>query len=103
MKKENTTLSSDFNSLSAKNQMLSQKLNDTRSKLDAEKQEYEDMQAHYEDKVNYLVKTKEYVESEVEDWKEKYEKQEVILRDLESKSKNVNEQLLSRHEDFLKL
>ena len=49
------------------------------------------------------MKTKEYVESEVEDWKEKYEKQEVILRDLESKSKNVNEQLLSRHEDFLKL
>lgn len=35
LKKENTTLSSDFNSLSAKNQMLTQKLNDTRSKLDA--------------------------------------------------------------------
>lgn len=75
MKKENSGLSSEFNSLSAKNQMLTQKLNDTRSKLDGEKQEFEEMQAHYEDKVNYLIKTKEYVESEVEDWKERHDKQ----------------------------
>ena len=53
---------------------MTQKMNDTKSKLDAEKQEFNDMQAHYEEKLNYLLKTKEYVENEVEDLKEKHEK-----------------------------
>jgi hypothetical protein len=44
---------------------MTQKLNDTKSQLDAEKQEFDEMQAHYEDKLNYLLKTKEYVEHEV--------------------------------------
>lgn len=60
------------------------------------------MQRHYEDKVNYLVKTKDYVEQEVEDWKDKYEKLESVSQELEIKYKSTNDSLLNRHEELMK-
>lgn len=37
---------------------MTQKLNDNKSKLDAQKQDFQDIQAHYEDKLNYMLKAK---------------------------------------------
>lgn len=61
------------------------------------------MQQHYEDKLNYLIKMKEYSDTQIEDWKDKNEKQEYLYEELSRKNKGLNDDLLRKHEELLKV
>ena len=89
--------------LSVQNMNNNQKINDYKSRLDSERKNFEVMEVKYEEQLQHLAKSRDLLQSEIDEARWALEKEVQKYEATNAKNKDLNEQILDLNQEIIQL
>ena len=101
LKKEDEQRQREAETLSISNLNAAQRIEELRSKIDISEMKFNELENQFEEEIGYLIKSKEHLQGELDDYKWNYEKSKENCEEINSKVKLTNEEILILNKKLL--